>query len=102
MFLIVTAIEFTRRAAREYDRKILGDHRKKIDAAVKDDLKSLPGSVVKRFKYVLCQSIYIYLSTRFRPTVQQQAVRSFFHFVQFSAGYILMLMAMYVAGFLTI
>jgi len=86
VFLITIGVEFVRRLGREYDRRIVLDSQD--TSRISDDMTKLPSdnSVAKPF----------------RPTLKQQAIRSFFHFVQFSASYILMLTAMYYNGGLII
>ncbi|THH15907.1 hypothetical protein EW146_g4653 [Bondarzewia mesenterica] len=82
VFFIVVVLEAFRRLAREYDRRLLTE-RKGNNFGSRDSINKQPSN-----EYVV----------RFRPTLKQQAIRSFFHFVQFSAGYLLMLMAMYYNG----
>ncbi|GLB45179.1 putative ctr copper transporter family protein [Lyophyllum shimeji] len=93
VFMLVVVLELFRRLGREYDRKIVRDHARSISVSTgsaRDDAsinKLSDGGEPRRAAV-----------TPFRPTVAQQAVRSAFYFVQFSAGYILMLLAMYYNG----
>ncbi|KAJ7104109.1 Ctr copper transporter family-domain-containing protein [Mycena belliarum] len=69
VFFWVVGLEIFRRLAREYDRRIVREYySRNIDAKV---------------------------VAPFQPTLGQQAIRSFFYFVQFGAAYMLMLLAMY-------
>ncbi|KAF5375733.1 hypothetical protein D9615_009405 [Tricholomella constricta] len=102
IFLVVMLIELFRRLAREYDRKIVREHAHaqrsaaaSVAAADRDDAsahKLKDGSGSGSGSYDACAI------APFRPTMAQQSIRSFFYFVQFSAGYMLMLMAMYYNG----
>ncbi|KAF9255230.1 Ctr copper transporter [Marasmius fiardii PR-910] len=80
LFFLVILVEGVRRLGREYDRRIVAHQRAMI-------LHSDP-SIDKTFGSTIA----------IQPTHTQQAVRSLFHMVQFSAGYMLMLLAMYYNG----
>ncbi|KAF8900352.1 Ctr copper transporter [Mucidula mucida] len=82
LFALVILLEFFRRAAREYDRRITKAF-KTANGSDNDISKALQGEGPVR---------------AFRPTHAQQVVRSAFHTVQFGAGYMLMLLAMYYNG----
>ncbi|KAG5636468.1 hypothetical protein H0H81_007948 [Sphagnurus paluster] len=89
LFFVVILLEAFRRLGREYDRKIVREHNARYAAgtAAGED-----GSLSK------FADGSISTPPPFRPSVAQQAIRSLFYFVQFSAGYILMLLAMYFNG----
>ncbi|KIY46051.1 Ctr-domain-containing protein [Fistulina hepatica ATCC 64428] len=81
LFFLVILVELVRRLAREYDRKIIRDFNARMQE--NDSTDKFPGLAGK---------------VPFRPTVMQQLIRSLFYFVQFGAGYMLMLLAMYYNG----
>lgn len=89
IFLITIALEALRRISREYDRKILREfvakHQTSDSAAAKETDSNKSGMFGRP-------------QPTFQPTLAQQAIRSSFYFVQFSAGYMLMLSAMYFNG----
>ncbi|TFK96179.1 Ctr copper transporter [Pterulicium gracile] len=84
LFFIMIILEYFRRAAREYDRRLIAKYKKAGIRDSQDDIAKLPtgATVLKPIK----------------PTFLEQFIRSFFYFVQFGAGYILMLTAMYYNG----
>jgi copper transporter 1 len=83
LFFIMILLEFFRRAAREYDRKIIEGFKSQAQTDSDDVSKLAGGPPTLR---------------PIKPTIMQQFIRSFFYFVQFGAGYILMLTAMYYNG----
>ncbi|TIC33251.1 CDK-activating kinase assembly factor [Wallemia mellicola] len=96
VFFIVVAVETVRRFGREYDRKIVNDYRKSQadagnvapDVDAKGDIGPAP---------VLVGTGQL---KPFRPTFTQQLIRSLVYFIQFSATYIVMLIAMTFNGYL--
>ncbi|TIA76250.1 hypothetical protein E3P91_00097 [Wallemia ichthyophaga] len=98
VFFIVVAIEALRRFGREYDRKLVNDYRKSQasagntsmapDADAKGDVGPAP---------VLVGTGQL---RPFRPTLSQQFIRALVYFVQYSATYIVMLIAMTFNGYL--
>ncbi|KAF8068652.1 Ctr copper transporter family-domain-containing protein [Lyophyllum atratum] len=92
VFLQVVILEIFRRLAREYDRKIVRDHgRSSGGTGITPDDASLSKLADSE---VPCRST----AGPSRPSFAQQAIRSAFYCVQFSAGYMLMLLAMYYNG----
>ncbi|KAH7101277.1 Ctr-domain-containing protein [Auriculariales sp. MPI-PUGE-AT-0066] len=87
IFLLVILIELTRRFAREYDRRIA--RQAATTLAHNGDISTLEKSSGAG-------------PVNIRPTVAQQAVRATLYMVQFSAGYMLMLLAMYYNGYILI
>ncbi|KAF8656754.1 hypothetical protein AX16_002433 [Volvariella volvacea WC 439] len=85
VFLIVVALEGVRRMAREYDRRLLKEASARLGSRSTDSekghLQPFGGA-----------------DPGFSPSLIQQTIRSLFYFVQFSTGYILMLLAMYYNG----
>ncbi|KAG5642184.1 hypothetical protein DXG03_003447 [Asterophora parasitica] len=91
IFFVAILVELFRRLAREYDRKILNEHNEKFAAWRQG---GAIGDEASLSKFGAGASV----PPPFRPSIAQQLVRSLFYFVQFSAGYMLMLMAMYYNG----
>ncbi|KAK0226044.1 Ctr-domain-containing protein [Armillaria fumosa] len=92
IFAWVVVLEAFRRLSREYDRRIImewNSARTDVEAATHDSVKGLKGLTIMRFGNS---------NGEFQPTHTQQLVRSVFHTVQFGAGYMLMLLAMYYNG----
>ncbi|KAF8595802.1 hypothetical protein BDV93DRAFT_456086, partial [Ceratobasidium sp. AG-I] len=75
VFLIVCAIEAARRSARDYDRMLITQRKIMLDSKLPVDSWAL------------------------HPTRKEQLVRGVFYGVQFSAAYMLMLIAMSYNGF---
>ncbi|TIA91095.1 hypothetical protein E3P99_01245 [Wallemia hederae] len=96
VFFIVVAVEAVRRFGREYDRKIVNDYRKSqagsTSIAPEVDAKGDVGPAP-----VLVGTGQL---KPFRPTLTQQLIRSLVYFVQYSATYIIMLIAMTFNGYL--
>lgn len=92
VFVWVVVLEAFRRLSREYDRRIIMEwknSRASVETAAHDSIKGLSGPDIMRFGGA---------NGEFRPTHSQQLIRSIFHAVQFGAGYMLMLLAMYYNG----
>ncbi|KAL0570725.1 Copper Transporter integral membrane protein that functions in high affinity copper transport [Marasmius crinis-equi] len=81
IFVLVVLVEGVRRMGREYDRRIVA-HQRAMILNSNSSVDKLNGSGTIEIK----------------PTLVQQAVRSLFHTVQFAAGYMMMLLAMYYNG----
>ncbi|RDB30793.1 Copper transport protein CTR4 [Hypsizygus marmoreus] len=94
IFFLVILLELFRRLGREYDRKISREYYSlnRSGAAKGKGFNSLEN--LSDGSAPPCPNVL----PPFRPSIAQQAIRSFFYFVQFSAGYILMLLAMYYNG----
>ncbi|EJD45668.1 Ctr-domain-containing protein [Auricularia subglabra TFB-10046 SS5] len=91
IFFLVVAVELVRRLAREYDRHIAKQHAARLEQpSSSEKLAALPMSPVNA------------LSSQIRPTVGQQAIRSTLYMIQFGAGYMMMLLAMYYNGYILI
>ncbi|GAA6004936.1 copper transporter family protein [Rhodotorula paludigena] len=81
IFFFVVALEAVRRIGRDYDRRIRAAYYRREGLALAALAKNSGKAIAD--------------AAPFRPSHQEQAVRSVFHFVQFGAAYILMLLAMY-------
>lgn len=92
VFFLVILLEFFRRLIREYDRKIARDAATRGVTSVAIGSDSKAGSAIA----------FIGGPLPVRPTIAQQAVRSTLYMVQFAAGYMLMLLAMYYNGYILI
>lgn len=87
IFLIVVAIELVRRMAREYDRRLIREYAARLEQQpASEKLPMSPGA----------------LAGQIRPTIGQQAIRSTLYMIQFGAGYMMMLLAMYYNGYILI
>lgn len=93
MMLLVVALEFFRRATRQYDRHILAQHRRKADVCACQDAAPSPPDTKKEPRAA---------EASFRPSVAQQGVRALLHTVQFALAYWIMLLAMYYNGYVII
>lgn len=86
--VLVAALEGLRRSAREYDRFLVNQHLSRVQAATaamgKGNGSASDG--VGMGGMSACAPI-----PPFRPTVLQQAIRSFLHMLQFGTAYIVML-----------
>ncbi|KAL1666208.1 Ctr copper transporter family-domain-containing protein [Schizophyllum commune] len=84
IFFLVILVEWTRRASREYDRRIVKEYEARASGVAAHDstAKLDAGASVAPF----------------RPTLVQQLIRSLFYVAQFGAGYMMMLLAMYYNG----
>ncbi|KAL1742698.1 Ctr copper transporter family-domain-containing protein [Schizophyllum fasciatum] len=84
IFFLVILVEWTRRAAREYDRRIVRAYEARANSVAAGDSTGKLDIMPSR--------------APFRPTVVQQLIRSLFYVAQFGAGYMMMLLAMYYNG----
>ncbi|KAK8181046.1 Ctr copper transporter, partial [Phyllosticta citribraziliensis] len=87
VILLVMALEFLRRTAKEYDRMLLRQHQRAIFASNNSSRSTMPAHSGK---------------TRFRPNLVQQLIRALLHMVQFAVAYFVMLLAMYFNGYIII
>lgn len=101
--LLVIALEFLRRAGKEYDRYIVAQHTRSL-AAIGTTNSSAPSDNGARNKagvasMAACAPI---IAPKFRPSIVQQAVRALLHMLQFAVAYFVMLLAMYYNGYMII
>jgi copper transporter 1 len=88
VILLVIALEFLRRAGKEFDRYILLEHRKTLATT----LTTSPGSSTDHGKNgVSLITRGVSSSTIFRPTFLQQAIRALLHMMAFAVAYFVML-----------
>ncbi|KAG7095829.1 hypothetical protein E1B28_006524 [Marasmius oreades] len=80
LFCLVILVEGVRRLGRDYDRRIV-THQHAIALSSEPFVNKTSSTTIA-----------------IKPTYTQQAVRSLFHTVQFGAGYMFMLLAMYYNG----
>ncbi|KAL1686223.1 Ctr copper transporter family-domain-containing protein [Schizophyllum commune] len=93
IFFLVILVEWTRRASREYDRRIVREY----EAMVKGYEARASGVAAHDSTAKLDAGASASLAP-FRPTLVQQLIRSLFYVAQFGAGYMMMLLAMYYNG----
>ncbi|KAI1114299.1 ctr copper transporter [Nemania sp. NC0429] len=94
LFLLTIVLEAIRRAGKEYDRFILGQFQRQIDAqAPVSKMEDNCGSDGPQTSH---QAVI------FRATPMQQLIRSVIHAVAFGIAYILMLIAMAFNGYVII
>lgn len=103
VILLVIALEFLRRAGKEYDRFLVTQHARSLalvpqssSASSHDDTDAItkaPG---------VSASAAPLAPATFRPTILQQAVRALLHMLQFAVAYFVMLLAMYYNGYIII
>ncbi|KAI8939081.1 hypothetical protein NX059_004920 [Plenodomus lindquistii] len=104
VILLVLSLEFLRRAGKEYDRYIVAQHKKSLgssgvtafSASSDNGVGKTPGATTSA---ATCAPI---ATSKFRPTVVQQAVRALLHMLQFAVAYFVMLLAMYYNGYFII
>ncbi|KAK4096578.1 Ctr-domain-containing protein [Parathielavia hyrcaniae] len=93
--LLVISLEMLRRVVKEYDRFLINKHIKAqritvtSNKAVFNDGGPPPGFPAG-------------VSTGYRPTIFEQAIRALLHMVQFAVAYFVMLLAMYYNGYIII
>ncbi|KAL1733425.1 Ctr copper transporter family-domain-containing protein [Schizophyllum commune] len=91
IFFLVILVEWTRRASREYDRRIVREY----EATVKGYEARASSVAAHDSTAKLDAGASV---APFRPTLVQQLIRSLFYVAQFGAGYMMMLLAMYYNG----
>jgi copper transporter 1 len=103
---LVMVLEFLRRMAKEYDRRLLGESRAAVPYAIAsiagahqaETAPSPDGSSTK----LLAGATGVQRKTQFRLSVGQQAIRAALHMLQFAVAYFVMLLAMYYNGYIII
>ena len=83
VFILGMALEFLRRAIKEYDRYLVRQHLAQFQPTEASSVSSKDGMASRT---VACAPV-----PSFRPNVWQQAVRALLHLLAFFVGYILML-----------
>ncbi|OAL01405.1 Ctr-domain-containing protein [Phaeosphaeriaceae sp. SRC1lsM3a] len=103
VILLVIALEFLRRAGKEYDRYIVAQHIKTLASAgpSSSSASSADGGATKNTTTATALPIAA-AAPRFRPSILQQAVRALLHMLQFAVAYFVMLLAMYYNGYIII
>jgi copper transporter 1 len=104
VILLVLALEFLRRAGKEYDRYILTQYTRSLpppqapisSASSNNDAGSKGPNATAAPAYAETAS------QTFRPTLLQQAIRALLHMLQFAVAYFVMLLAMYYNGYIII
>jgi copper transporter 1 len=101
VIVLVIVLEFLRRAGKEYDRYIVGRHRKTLSPTVSSSASSAEeiNSANKNTTTTVASQV---ADSRFRPSILQQAVRALLHMLQFAVAYFVMLLAMYYNGYIII
>ncbi|KAK8212990.1 Ctr copper transporter [Phyllosticta paracitricarpa] len=98
VILLVMALEFLRRTAKEYDRMLLRQRQRAIFASNNSSRSTMPAShFSKGFRAAATSG-----KTRFRPNLVQQLIRALLHMLQFAVAYFVMLLAMYFNGYIII
>lgn len=101
VILLVMALEFLRRTAKEYDRYIVAEYAKSMSAASPGTrTPSDAGSNIKPLTNTETNTPVS--SARFRPSVFQQLIRATLHMLCFAVAYFVMLLAMYFNGYIII
>ncbi|KAK5992612.1 Copper transport protein ctr4 [Cladobotryum mycophilum] len=100
---LVIALEFLRRAVKEFDRHIINQHVAKHQTSISPSSSSkaiiTPPEGGERSSGAAAACAVI---PPFRPSVFQQAIRALLHMVQFAVAYFIMLLAMYYNGYIII
>lgn len=103
VILLVIALEFLRRAGKEYDRFIVAQHVKSLAStaavAPSSSNSSDHGKATSSSSAAACAPL---APQSFRPSVLQQAIRALLHMLQFAVAYFVMLLAMYYNGYIII
>lgn len=105
VILLVIALEFLRRAGKEYDAYIVSQYAKTLAASAPAEPSSSNSSdhgkgASTSAAAAACAPLAAAHS--FRPTVLQQAVRALLHMLAFAVAYFVMLLAMYYNGYIII
>lgn len=99
---LVIALEFLRRLAKEYDRRIVASYARSLAPARSSnssDAGKTPATTAAPAHAPACAALPAH---RFRPNVPQQAIRALLHMLQFAVAYFVMLLAMYYNGYIII
>jgi copper transporter 1 len=110
VILLVILLEFLRRAAKEYDRYIVQQHSKTLASSTIGSFSSSSsshnnGSTTKDPAASTSQaacSARAMTTSKFRPSILQQAIRAALHMGAFAVAYFVMLLAMYYNGYFII
>ncbi|CAN6652733.1 hypothetical protein TRVA0_026S00584 [Trichomonascus vanleenenianus] len=106
VIFLVMALEFVRRAQREYDRMIVQQWKERQAALQTSESSSLENNASKTVVPGISMRISdrIHLSNKnsptFKPTFFQQIIRALFYMIQLGGGYIVMLLVMYYNGYI--
>lgn len=105
VILLVVLLEFLRRAAKEYDRFIVTQYSKTLQATT-TNVSSSNAITAGTNKDPAVEGVAlparVGAANKFRPTVVQQAVRALLHTCAFAVAYFVMLLAMYYNGYFII
>ncbi|CAN9414546.1 unnamed protein product [Alternaria sp. RS040] len=106
--LLVILLEFLRRAAKEYDRYIVSQYFKKLapstigssasSSSSNDGTTKTPAATTTS----AARAPTPITTSKFRPSVMQQAIRAALHMCAFAVAYFVMLLAMYYNGYFII
>ncbi|CAN9157207.1 unnamed protein product [Alternaria alternata] len=106
--LLVILLEFLRRAAKEYDRYIVSQYSKKFapstigssasSSSSNDGTTKTPAATTTSAARAPTPTT----TSKFRPSVMQQAIRAALHMCAFAVAYFVMLLAMYYNGYFII
>lgn len=106
VILLVIALEFLRRASKEYDQFIVAQYAKKLAASTpaaevssSNSSDHGKGASTSAAAAAACAPL---ATQTFRPTLLQQAIRALFHMLTFTVAYFVMLLAMYYNGYILI
>lgn len=103
VILLVLALEFLRRAGKEYDRYIVAQHRASLVATANPTSSaSSTADAGKNASSTAAAACAPAAVQPFRPSIVQQAVRALLHMLQFAVAYFVMLLAMYYNGYVII
>lgn len=105
VILLVLALEFLRRAGKEYDRYILTQYARSLPPPQASNSSTSSNNDAAGAKGATTSAVPAYIesaSQTFRPNVLQQAIRALLHMLQFAVAYFVMLLAMYYNGYIII
>ncbi|KAF2649301.1 Ctr-domain-containing protein [Lophiostoma macrostomum CBS 122681] len=105
VILLVMALEALRRAAKEYDRFILAQHTRSLEASSPAGGASVSSRTDDNNKTAAASTSPACLggaTQKFRPNVLQHSIRALLHMLQFAVAYFVMLLAMYYNGYIII
>lgn len=96
------ALEFLRRAGKEYDRYLISQYTRSLAHAGSDATSSSSDAAVAKNGSNATTHSAVPAKRTFRPNVLQQALRALLHMLQFAVAYFIMLLAMYYNGYIII
>ncbi|KAF2818002.1 ctr copper transporter, partial [Mytilinidion resinicola] len=103
VILLVMALEFFRRFAKEYERYILRAHLAAHPPATSSSVSSSgPNASTAKAPGMRSALLNTAAPPSFRPSLIQQVIRAGLHMVQFAIAYFVMLLAMYFNGYIII